>query len=166
MATSRRLRDAEIALARTVFGSSLPYDLIYLCDNTGAWSRPFTNSEPGGDHYFVHVGPIYADATSTAAFDTFSDGTVACRYCDVFIHELTHVWQGEHRGGFIWNSLWHQAWDKDAYAYTAGAAWSSYNVEQQAHIVEDWFNARLGNRGAADPRYRYITGNILVGNAG
>jgi hypothetical protein len=36
MATSRRLRSAEADLAKRVFGATtLPYDMILLCDNTG-----------------------------------------------------------------------------------------------------------------------------------
>ncbi len=35
--------------------------------------------------------------------------------------------------------------------------WGSYNVEQQASIVEDWF--KNGSR-EDDPRFRYIRDNI------
>ena len=60
---------------------------------------------------------------------------------DVFVHELTHVWQ--------YSRPYAEAWDIAArcvhaqkigagYHFTAGKPWDSYNLEQQASIVEKW----------------------------
>lgn len=170
-AVSRHLRQSEITLAKRVFGGTLPYDKILLCNNTGANNRPFTNSDPFGDGYYLHVGPkIYADATLTSAYDFYKDGSVHSRYCDVFIHELTHVWQSKYRtggyAGVVVSSLVNQVLPGDAYSYTEGKKWSEYNVEQQARIVEDWFNAGIGKESTTDSRYKYILGNILAKNSG
>jgi hypothetical protein len=81
----------------------------------------------------------------------------------VLIHELVHVWHGEYRPGFVWNSLWHQLIDSDAYAYRSGQDWKTYSVEQQAAIVEDWFNPLKGGESISDERYRYIEENIRRG---
>jgi len=83
-----------------------------------------------------------------------------------FIHELTHVWQGEHSSvnwAYVIDSLWSQATSSNAYAYTAGQGWTSYNVEQQAEIVEDWY---ANGEQLTDPLYRYLTQNIRICSSG
>lgn len=61
------------------------------------------------------------------------------------IHELAHVWQGEHYNSWSWTyvvfSLKDQAVNNDAYAYdkTRLGPWDDYGPEQEAQIVEDWF---------------------------
>jgi hypothetical protein len=61
----------------------------------------------------------------------------------------------------MWESIAHQAigWVTgiNPYRYIPGQSWSSYNVEQQAHIVEDWFK---GGEREEDPLYRYIRDDI------
>jgi hypothetical protein len=75
----------------------------------------------------------------------------------LLIHELTHVWQSAHSAwppSFIFNSLWHQMLKRDrAYEYKPGAGWKAYNVEQQAMIVQDWFERSMDPN---DPNYTYI----------
>ncbi|MBC7910899.1 MAG: hypothetical protein H7Y30_10395, partial [Pyrinomonadaceae bacterium] len=95
------------------------------------------------------------------------------------IHELTHVWQGHHG----WNTMaymaqsvmaqgqamWRTGNRNNAYPYDQSSYrnWNEYNVEQQASIVEDWFNPNVkkggGNQSVSDPRYPYITENIRAG---
>ena len=41
-----------------------------------------------------------------------------------------------------------------AYDYEVGNLWSFYNVEQQAHLVEDWY--QLESRSPAGSRYPYV----------
>jgi hypothetical protein len=80
----------------------------------------------------------------------------------LLIHELTHVWQSAHSvwpPASIFNSAWHQLTKgANAYSYSPGLEWHAYNVEQQAHIVEDWF-ARGMQPGDAN---RYVRDNIRV----
>jgi hypothetical protein len=79
-----------------------------------------------------------------------------------FIHEMTHVWQGQNHligPGYMLNSLFWQAISDDAYRYTVGVPWGKYNVEQQAHLVEDWY--ALDAKSTASLRYPYIRDNIL-----
>jgi hypothetical protein len=104
------------------------------------------------------------------------------------IHELTHVWQGHHDRGawdYVAKSLYVQGkYGEKAYAYDKSnyKDWDTYNVEQQAQIVEDWYGvASAGQQadamirlpdgsldrrhddtldGEDDPRYKYIVENI------
>ncbi len=161
----RCLRKEEISLAKRVFGETLPYNKIFLVNHTGTGNRPFTQAQLAKRNYYLHVGPqIFFDATSKAPW-SYSEGEVKERRCDVFIHELTHAWQGEHQPTVLkQKSLYHQPPSKNEYNYALGASWNSYDAEQQAQIVEDWFNPRVGGESTEDSRYRYIVENIRSRN--
>jgi hypothetical protein len=166
----RPLEEKERLMALRVFGATLPFERILLCNDSGPNDRPFTQAQLSRNFYFLHVGAkIFNDATSTAAWTRFHDGTVRERFCDVFIHELTHVWQGVYRpGGLLCRSTFHQLKHGnglEVYVYDLGATWACYTVEQQAQIVEDWFNPRIGNESPSDARYRYIIENIRTRRA-
>ncbi len=94
---------------------------------------------------------------------------------DTLIHELTHVWQGQHGMPFKYmvDSLVAQGkaifwyWDRNkAYEYDHNnyQKWSDYNVEQQGNIVEDWYSSRDGKQSVNDPRYTYIEKVIRPGS--
>jgi hypothetical protein len=161
----RPLRAEEITLAKRVFGETLPYNRIFLVNHTGTGNRPFTQAQLAKRNYYLHVGQqIFFDATSTAPW-SYSNETVKERRCDVFIHELTHVWQGEHQPNVLKiKSHYHQPPSKNDYRYHVGANWNDYDAEQQAQIIEDWFNPRVGNENTEDSRYRYIIENIRTRN--
>jgi len=95
--------------------------------------------------YVMNVGPKY-----------YPDMTITAWGKDLLVHEMTHVWQGKNSvfalsatlgalaaqckgmsvsGGFSGRT--------GAYAYSVTsplAAWGSFNPEQQAQIVEDWYH--------------------------
>lgn len=170
--TSRPINGDEEALARQVFEDQLPYDSIsianfYLPGNEGT---PVTVASGAAvipvkslTDYTIYFGP-----------EVFRDGAHAARSRNTFIHEMTHVWQGHH-SAFSWEYMvesmisqgraiiMHGDRDK-AYEYDPEhlRAWKSYNVEQQANIVEDWFK---GGMSASDPRFVYIADNIRAGRA-
>src|SRR4051812_24968946 len=142
---TRKLTGPELVLAKKVFLDNLPYDKIRLADDLGAGDRPWT--QPSGSGFLIHIGAwAYRDATARAV---------------TFIHELTHVWQGSHGFvlGYVFDSLNSQAMLGDrAYDYVLGDPpgrydWDSYNAEQQAHIVQDWFAQGMS---VSDPRFKYI----------
>ena len=158
--TTRKLSTAEQTLAKSVFKAFLPYTKILIGDHTGIGGAPWTEQYAGT--FTLHMGEVaYADCTSSRW--TTGVGTIR----NTFIHELTHVWQGHHswaKGMYQLQSLGSQAkailgtGDRNnAYTYTAGAAWDSYNVEQQAEIVEDWFK---GGMSATSPLFPYIRDHI------
>lgn len=188
-----RLSYEEEQLARSVFGDQLPYGRIWLGKQyLIGQNSPVTIAMDlrrdkanyvicWGDPNVYNNGADHGDQTRAT-----------------FIHELTHVWQGHHGYlpvGYMVGSAAAQAWSgvKDiikqgrysgwgnhrnkTYVYSMqdiGKPWSSFNVEQQANIVEDWFkksdeaNAdgeiiKGGNMSILDPRYPYIRDNILAG---
>ena len=175
---TRLLTGGEVLLARMVFQSTLPYNQITISDAIGLGNRAFTI-------------PMFNEGQSVAAaFGTLLLGPLATPFVlmrpssylinfgasgfanaitvanvPTFIHELTHVWQSFNQtipSAYIFNSLWHQvASGSAAYSYTPGQAWGSYNVEQQASIVEDWF--KLDGMSPTSSRFTYIRNNIRMG---
>lgn len=148
----RLMTQREADQARKVFEETIPYGLVYLSNGLGFGQRAYTIPHPiRWGYYVIHLGPDgFADAVSRPVEFTF-------------IHELTHVWQGHNYRfpfAYVFNSIWHQTTEgSSAYSYTPGSAWSSYNVEQQAKIVEDWWRTG-GRKQDSDPLWRYIRDNI------
>jgi hypothetical protein len=138
----RLMVDKEIAVAKTVFGYTIPYERITLSSGLGVGNRPFTIPDPvRWGHFMIYIGPKVT--------------------WGVLIHELVHVWQGhnsELAWGYALDSLFSQMiYGSEAYKYSLGDSWLSYNVEQQASIIEDWF---LRGRKKNDQAFRYIKDNI------
>ncbi|MGI8786958.1 MAG: hypothetical protein ACR2HG_04255 [Pyrinomonadaceae bacterium] len=173
--TNRLLTRGEISWARMVFQSTLPYDQIYISDAIGAMNRAFTIPAPSAGQAAASTiattlfGPLATPfiTTARAAFYIINFGSSgyanagSLSNLPTFIHELTHVWQSYHQtfpNGYIFNSLWHQAVSGGgAYSYNLGQSWNSYNVEQQASIVEHWFSSGMSS---SNPRFTYIQNNI------
>jgi hypothetical protein len=158
--TTRKLSAEERALAEAVFETFLPYGNILVGDRTGIGGAPWTEHLDG--IFILHMGDVgYLDCTSSQS--ATGVGTI----CDTFIHELTHVWQGHHAwasGMYQLQSVVAQAKAilrtgsrNNAYVYALGAEWDSYNVEQQAAIVEDWFKDGMSSE---SPLFPYIRDHI------
>lgn len=164
----RILTAAEIALAKSVFQNTINYSMVRITDTLGSGGRPWTTNTP--PLYMINVGNAYSSLTA-------SDKR---KY--LLIHELTHVWQGQHLVPFMLNSAAHQSLSainnggdvNAAYSYVVGKPWGQYNVEQQASIVQHWFiPANLcyesgpcgGGMKTTDSRYRYIRDNIRKNQA-
>lgn len=138
----RLMTDSERAVARSVFGYTIPYDYIHLSSGLGVGGRPFTIPDPlRWGHYMIYIGSQVT--------------------WEVLIHELTHVWQGhssELAWGYTLDSLFNQmVCGNSAYKYKLGNEWREYNVEQQASIVEDWYKR---GRSTQDAAFRYIKDNL------
>jgi len=171
MIQSRPMMAAEITLAQQVFGSLLPYENVMLTNLAGLGDRAFT--APGVD------GKTYC-CLGKGFNNTLGPGNGAYpANGQLMIHELTHAWQIAHNGfipGFVCSGIVNQAnflMGDDVYAYgPAGPPWSSFNLEQQGAIVDQWFggDGRQNGEGAMNtkdnPYYQYISGNILTGSAG
>jgi hypothetical protein len=156
------LKSGEKDLARSVFEASLPpLDDIGVGDGLGFGDRPWTDSGPTNYpqmpkmRFQINVGNFASyDLTSTNDIYDYSEMSTAA---DLFIHEMTHVWQ-YHNGFGVWvSSFFASVKDRigvgSGYDFTPGESWDSYNVEQQASIVEKWHhNGKLKN----DPLYPYI----------
>ena len=165
--SERKLTADEMAYADEVFSGTVPLDRVFVANDVGLNDRPYTlPKRRPRDGYVVHLGAAsFADARSPT-----------------LVHELTHVWQSAHRSSawsYVLDSVGSQAWSwlrsrstDGAYAYTVGQPWNRYGAEQQASIVEDWFEPTgwrtwdgrpPGDRDEADPRFRYIRDNIRAG---
>jgi hypothetical protein len=160
---TRNISATEIYWAAQVFDDSLPsWGNILITDALGpipGMDRPFTVEELPGRLYTVNVGPeYYPDLNRSNNF-----GFSPCR--DLLIHELTHVWQYYHGCWVVPRSVWANKFGK-GYEYTLedSDAWDDFNVEQQASIVENWFNN--GTMSHTDERYPFIEKIIRPGIRG
>jgi len=108
--------------------------------------------------YLVNVGPRHFKSIAPS----------------LLVHELTHVWQGRNGAfamSYVINSAFHQcrgaagpaAGRGAAYVYAPGRPWRTYNAEQQANIVEDWYMGGMPESGDLWP---YIRTNIRNGFIG
>jgi hypothetical protein len=159
---TRYLGSLETDIARKVFQNTIPYDDVVVSDGLGMGDRPFTlptdmpatllfNVSDG--KYVIHAGDGYFGMSRDKEDQK------------LLIHELTHVWQGEHSGSswdYVFSSAWSQALLDDAYAYDKQRLkpWNDYNPEQQAHIVEDWFADGMREGEEEDRRFYYIQAHI------
>lgn len=144
----RYLAGGEKALARDVFLNTIPYEAVVISDGIGKDDAPFTmptsipanwpfagNFNVREGKYVIHAGDGYY-GMSTLKEDR-----------ETLIHELTHVWQGEHSRLswiYVFSSVWHRALadtETELYGYKGAPLkpWIDYNPEQQASIVEGWF---------------------------
>ena len=168
MPKNRTLSISEKNLAKSVFRNTINYDMVRITNTLGGGGRPWTTNTP--PLYSINVGSDYPNMTTSNERKL------------LLIHELTHVWQGQHLVPFMLNSAAHQSLSaihnggdvNKAYSYTVGKPWNKYNVEQQASIVEHWFMpANLcfdngpcgGGMKTTDSRYRYIRDHIRKNKA-
>lgn len=176
----RSLSSQEKATAFSVFLNTIDYDLVRITDGLGADDRKFTFPgtplSKGGIAskavQLVFGGPASAILDRIVYINFGPDYYAnALGESATFIHEMTHAWQYMHGINVALDSLSKQAtYGDDAYEYEPGIAWNLYNVEQQAHIVEDWFIA-INASGATPetnihhPNYIYIRDNIRANQA-
>ena len=189
----RSLTSAELALARSVYGGSLPYPDIFITDlaigNTAVTLAGL--GIPRGRFVYQICWPAGFVSTNDTADKPAT-----------LIHELCHAWQGHHG---VWPTLYmgqsiidqltegvrdiirrceYRRWDVHrSGAYTLnysqfGRPWSSFGVEQQASIVESWYVAQRvsrrffnfgpgvygGGMSEHDIRFPYIRDVIRAGN--
>jgi hypothetical protein len=164
----RSLSAKEKNLARSVFRNTINYDRVKITNTLGAGGRPWTTNTP--PMYMINVGSDYPNLTA-------NDDRKR-----LLIHELAHVWQGQHLVPFMLNSFAHQTLGvihnggdvASAYSYRVGKPWRQYNVEQQASIVAHWFTPADicfdsgpcgGGMKTTDSRYRYIRDHIRKNRA-
>ncbi len=153
MVEMRKLTSSETELARTVYASAIPFDRVFITDLElgSAVTLAGMDVSSGKFDYTINwrdgFGGIMTDPERRATL----------------IHELCHVWQGEngvwptfYMGQSLWsqlssgvNDIWKtrkwRGWGthrSTAYKFprsAIGNPWTSFNVEQQASLVESWF---------------------------
>jgi hypothetical protein len=135
-------------------------------------------TDPGRRFAFPSVGKTLLLNLGEAAFNDprgYMDAPTGYNAPgQLFIHELVHAWQYTHHS--LFDMLCNYA---DNYTYFDetrtrladtswhGRAWNGFKVEQQAHIVDDWFEAYCNQPGGLesfeainDPAYRFIRDEI------
>ena len=161
----------ETGFARQVFGDSLDFDRIRVTNLSGLGGRAFTAPAADGT-ILVNIGNAYDDPTHAVyPGPSYPVGG------QILIHELTHAWQIQHASladgyipGLLCEGIYNQAaLGKAAYQYgAAGPPWSSFNLESQGAIVDQWFAGTGRQVGKAmdtnSAYYQYIRNNILASN--
>ena len=140
--TSRHLTSGEREMARIVFGEAIDYAPVTV--NRRKWfpfQPPKYVMSPDG-HIWVHPGAPekWAEDYSTAR----------AGLQELFIHEMTHVWQAQTKGRWYLPLMRHPFCRYD-YQFVPGKPFEWYGLEQQAEIVAHTFLARRGARLALIP---------------
>ncbi len=171
----RQITSAEYAFAQAnAFNGSLPpMEKIRITNVSGLNGTAF--SVPGIDGaYYMSLGSGYDDPTN------FTNPAYPTRG-EVFIHEMTHIWQMFH-GSFIPGFACHAFINQvdvrlgagDIYVYGPPTSpWNQFGLEQQAQIVNEWFAGdptvcaplRVPHvcAGPTDPYFHYIANNVQKG---
>ncbi len=153
----RELTTKEKNLARKVFLETIPYDRVKISNQLGAGDRPWMQEE--SSFYILNMGPLaFPDVTASTTMP--HNGKTVKR---VFVHELTHVWQSFNEGKWVFTR------SIAMYIFTCGGNydtaegvkkgwnWDDFNVEQQASLVDEWFDGGMSRIG---PRWHYVD-NII-----
>jgi hypothetical protein len=168
----RSMTQSEIEFAAKVFSDTLPIKRIILTNLSHDGGREYTIPNLDGS-ILVNLNNAYDNPMS---FE--KSGNEYSQPGSVFIHELTHAWQiantsfipglicgagssnySYHTGNEESDRLQDRQWSQKS--------WSEFNLEQQAHIVDDWYGAYNNdlNSPAAlnDPAFHFIQDNIRAG---
>ncbi len=137
--TTRALTQAEIDLARSVFGAAINYDRVTIRNRKWWWFQPRNvTMAPRGHIHFHPANGLFCDDFCNA--DITDQG--------LFMHEMTHVWQ--HQRGVILPLARHPFCRYD-YSIKPGWRLERYGIEQQAEIVRHYFMLKQGHQLAGAP---------------
>lgn len=138
----RVLTDGEIALAKTVFGDLVDYEQVRIVNYPYLpWQADDVFIAPNG---WIFVGSKHHQ-------DDFS--TAGEMYRQVFIHEMTHVFQFQQGVRVLLKGAWLQSWyyltwhkyNPYRYTFDKDKNFWQYNIEQQGKICEDIFLGKCPN---------------------
>lgn len=174
----RVMSEAEYGIVSRVFGDTLPYKFrIWITNAAGIDGRAFTiptslissilNVPMQG--FFALTGG-YATSFINLAYlinvGSANYNALATTNQKLLVHETAHVWQGKNSTfsqSYVYNSIFNQCFKgNSAYNYVLGKPWTSYNAEQQAKIIEDWF---VRGEQTSDNAWVYIANQVRAGNA-
>ena len=132
----RCLTAGERALVFEVFGNAIDTNIVRIRRRRWFPFQPTgTVMAPMGHLHFAPASPHYAEDFSCAS----------AAQQGLFIHEMVHVWQTQHRGRW-WLPLMRHPFCRYGYTYREGLPFTRYGIEQQAEIVRHWFMAKRGSR--------------------
>ena len=129
---SRSLTDAEIVLARSIFGDAIDYARVRIHDRKW-WPLQHRQMAmaPDGNLWLSRAGSIWCDDFCERSIDRQG----------LFIHEMVHVWQHQQGINLI---LRRHPFCRYDYSLKPGWALDRYGIEQQAEIVRHVFLLRSG----------------------
>ena len=180
----RPIHPDEIAFADRVFMGEIDYNHVILTNLTHDGGRKYTIPSIGKS-ILVNLGDALDNPMSYAE----PAGSGYEQPGSVFIHELTHAWQITNGSllrvlcGMSSNYDYAQGSRTDDKSWSR-RAWHTFNNEQQAHIVNDWYGAHVvkdatgnyvldasgvpvtdlnGFDALNDPAYHFIQDNIRAG---
>lgn len=146
--TSRSLTDAEVALARSVFGDAL--DTARVRIHRAKWwmlQPQWIVMAPAGE-IFCHPG-------GDRWCEDYTQRTRSWKA--LLVHELTHCWQHQQGINLV---VRRPPWARYRYTLEPGKPFARYGLEQQASIVEDaWWlrdGGTLGDKPGLDAYTKVI----------
>lgn len=156
----RALREDEWAFVKRVYGDrSLPdRENVLITNLLGLGGRPFTVPlRVPGHTIVVNLGDGFDNPTGYTGGGQGPVGVVAPG--SKLIHEMCHAWQihnSNYQPWMTWNLVVTAAktgdGDMSVYRYgPAGEPWGSFNTEQQAQIVQEWFEGKARPRAKDNP---------------
>ena len=163
----RLLDQPERQLASRVFGPTLPpLDQIAIGNGLGAGGAPWTSDgffssgvdDPGAPNakYAINLGNVaWLNLNSTGQTSAVLCGDYG-RIAELFIHEMTHVWQMYNDSSHVMVRSFYAQKVGAGYDFAAGDPWDSYNVEQQATIVERWLQYKIEGSPLAKDLFPYV----------
>jgi len=160
----REVSGAEYSFVNTkIFNNTLPpRDKIIITNLLGIGKRQFV--WPAGENgtILMNMGKKGYDNPLSNVLNKPSH-----KPGQVFIHEMTHVWQIHHAEDlkFALNSMKNQIENefvRDVYDYKCGKKWREYNYEQQGQIVEKCFKNREGSQ-ASECEQTLVVENVRKG---
>jgi Phosphoesterase family len=170
----RPIADSEYQFVNAVFQGTLPpEDQIVITSLSAPGDIPFT--VPGADNkIYMNMGTGYANPINFYPNDSYP--TLG----QVFVHEMTHVWQihqSKFLPGLVCKGIvtWadHQV-GASVYQYGPPTTpWEQFGLEMQGAIVDQWFGGiptvnapnrdRMHAAALDDPYFGYIANNIRKG---
>ena len=133
---TRKLTGAEVAAAASVFGSSVNLSLVRI-DTATLFINIVKKIENLGGLWVTILHTIHSEGDIEPA---------------ILVHELTHVWQYQQIGAVYIPEALHAQGTPQGYNYRGvsglqkakdeGRGLSTFNLEQQAHIVEDYYRIK------------------------
>jgi RHS repeat-associated protein len=145
----RPLTEGEVSLSTSIFGTTINYPQVTIRRRGYFLGFQFRG------YLVTPNGHIYAPVNGGAYSPDYSKEAVAFRA--VFLHEMTHVWQhqvGMHVGMRRLFGEGNYDYNKNNFG---SRNFTSYSIEQQAHIVEDFYLLLFGQ-----PIYDYDNGWFRV----
>jgi LGFP repeat len=154
----RQIRADEYEFANNVFHNTLPpMNQIWLTNLAGLNGRAFTVPWVDGNIY-MNLGDAY-DSPTTYPQNVRNYSGSYTRPGELFIHEMTHVWQIHHDPSlpvFLCDAVVAQTrytlGGIDVYDYgPPTTSWGDYNPEAQGAIVNQWFGGNEKDPWAVPP---------------